>query len=192
MDAPLSKEEWDQKKAYPLSNDDIMSLIDLEPSNILTLPDLLECDNIDEKLDRKGRAIVLYLTGPNESEGHWIALLKRNNNIEVYDSYGFNPKNWEKDLSGGIDNHNQDSNELIKLIKDSGYSVSFNKVKNQQINPNISTCGRHAVMRLLFSKYSLPEYQKILKMIKKKYNISPDDLATGLTELSAHPELLKK
>lgn len=191
MEAPMDKEEWDEKKAYPLSNTDILELIDLEPSNILTLPELLEVDNIDEKLDRNGRAIVLYLT-ENESTGHWIALLKKNNIVEIYDPYGFNLKNWDKDLAGGNDKFDQDPNELINLINQSGYKYTYNKTKNQQINPNINTCGRHAVMRLLFHKYSLPQYQKVLKMIKNKYGINADDLATGLTELSAHPELINK
>lgn len=186
----MNKEEWSNKKAYPLSNTDIMELIDLEPTNILTLPELLEADNIDEHLDRKGRAIVLYLT-ENDSTGHWIALLKKNNTVEIYDPYGFNPKNWEKDLSNGNDKFNQDPNELIDLIKRSGYGVEFNRVKSQEERPDINTCGRHAVMRLLFSNYSLPDYNKILKMIKKKYNIKPDDLATGLTELDNYPQLIK-
>jgi hypothetical protein len=119
-----------------------MKLIDLEPSNIFTSKDLLNVNNIDNLLDRKGRGIMLYLT-ENDTTGHWIGLLRKGNTIEIFDPYGNKPNEWEKKLNSekGL---NPPNGVLEKLIKGSGYKIKINNMKHQDINnPNIATCGRH-------------------------------------------------
>jgi hypothetical protein len=51
---------FEKSKSYPLGNDDIMELIDLEPSNIFTSEKLESVNNIDELLDRLGRGVLCY------------------------------------------------------------------------------------------------------------------------------------
>lgn len=168
------------KKSYPLGNDDIMDLVDLEPSNIFTSKKLLEVNNIDELLDRKGRGILLHLT-ENDNTGHWIALLRKGNVMEIFDPYGNKPKEWNKKLNS-LPNLNPPNGILEELIKGSGYKIKINNVKHQPINnSNSATCGKHSAVRLLFDKLNLDEYNQFLKNIKKNYGISAEDLVNGFS-----------
>jgi hypothetical protein len=175
----MNKQDFESTKAYPLSNSDILELIDLEPTNIFSSDKLLDVIHIDELLDRKGRGIMLYLT-ENEQTGHWVGLLKKNNTIEIFDPYGFNPKDWEEEL-GAVKDLNPSMKELEKLIKKSGYKMVFNKKRHQPLKLNNNSCGKHTVMRLLFHKFSLDEYNNLMKKFRDEYNITSDDLANGFS-----------
>jgi hypothetical protein len=172
----------DEMKKYPLSNTDIQSLLDGE-TNIFTYPMLDDIDHIDEVFDSKGRAIMLFLTD-GENSGHWISVIKRGTDIEVYDPYGHSPAEWKTKLGGAMSDMKrwiQDKPLLEKKVRDAGYRLIYNKKQVQPISKNIATCGRHSVMRLLFHHYPIDEYNAILKKIQNETGISPDDLATGLT-----------
>jgi hypothetical protein len=171
---------FEKSKSYPLGNDDLLDLVDLEPSNIFTSKKLLEVDNIDELLDRNGRGILLFLT-EDETTGHWIGLLRKGNTMEIFDPYGNKPNEWEKKLnsSKGL---NPPNGTLEKLIKGSGYKIKINNVKHQPINnDNSATCGKHASVRLLFHKMNLDEYNKFMKDIKKNYGINSEDLVNAFS-----------
>jgi hypothetical protein len=111
---------FEQSKAYPLDNSDILNLVDLEPSNIFTSEKLESVNNIDELLDRLGRGVLLWRT-EDESTGHWIALVRKGNTIEIFDPYGNKPSEWTKKLNSekGL---NPPNGVLEKLIKGSGYN----------------------------------------------------------------------
>lgn len=177
------KEHIDERKEYALSNTDIQDTID-GTTNIFTYPHLKDVHHIDELFDPKGRAIMLFLT-ENENVGHWIALLRRGDTIEIYDPYGYNPSQWKNKLGGAMSDMRdwfQDKPLLESKIKEAGYGMTYNKQQAQEVSPNINTCGRHSVMRLLFSNLTLDEYNKMLKNIKNNTGIDPDTLATALTE----------
>ena len=126
---------------------------------------------------------MLFLTD-GENSGHWISLIKRGSEIEVYDPYGHSPTEWKTKLGGAMTDMKewgQDRPLLEKKVKDAGYVLRYNKKQVQPVSKDIATCGRHSVMRLLFHQYPLDEYNEILKRIQKETGISPDDLATGLT-----------
>jgi hypothetical protein len=176
---------FEKSKSYPLGNDDIMELIDLEPSNIFTSEKLESVNNIDELLDRLGRGVLLWRT-ENENTGHWISLLRKGNTIEIFDPYGNKPSEWTKKLNSekGL---NPPNGVLEKLIKGSGYKIKINNVKHQPINnSNSATCGKHTAIRLLFHKMNLDEYNNFMKDIKKKYGINSEDLvnAFSLSEIN--------
>jgi len=174
------KIHFEQSKAYPLGNDNLLELVDLEPSNIFTSKKLLEVDSIDELLDRNGRGIMLFLT-ENENTGHWIALIRKGVNLEVFDPYGNKPSEWNKKLNS-VDGLNPPNGTLEKLIKDSGYKIKINKVKHQPINDsNSATCGKHSGIRLLFHKMNLDEYNNFMGGIKKKYGIKSEDLVNAFS-----------
>jgi hypothetical protein len=180
MEDKLAKDKIQDLKSYALSNFDIKEVL---PTNILTYPHLKDVKHIDEILDHEGRAILLYLTD-NESTGHWISLIKRDGNIEIYDPYGFSPDKMGKSLgvgSGNLKRFGQDRPLLTSLIKNSGYGLKYNKKQVQPISRDIATCGRHALMRLLASHLSLEEYNRRLSKISKESGVSIDDIATALT-----------
>lgn len=175
-----AKEKLKDLKSYALSNFDIKEVL---PTNIFTYPHLADVKHIDEVLDHEGRAIMLFLTD-NENTGHWISLIKRDGNIEIYDPYGFAPDTQGKNLgvsAGNMRKMGQDQPLLTDLIKSSGYGIRYNKKRVQPISPDIATCGRHSLMRLLAAHLPLDEYNRRLQKISKDAGVSIDDIATALT-----------
>lgn len=176
----IKKLEFEASKSYPLGNDDLMELLDLEPSNIFNSHKLTEVDNIDELLDRKGRGILLWLT-EDDKTGHWIGLLRKGNILEVFDPYGNKGPEWNKKLNSkkGL---NPPIEMFENLIKGSGYKLKYNNVKHQPINnSNSATCGKHTALRLLFNKFNLEDYNKFMKNINKNYGVKSEDLVNAFS-----------
>lgn len=176
-------------KEYALSDTDIQEVLkDMgEPvTKIFKYPELGNVYHIDELLDRHGRAIMLFLT-EGEDRGHWISLLKKGDTIELFDPYGYAPDTQQVKLGGSKEDMiewGQDSPLLKDLVKRNGYKLVWNNKQRQPLSPDTNTCGRHSVMRLLFHKLSLPEYQKLIDKTVSSSGVSADDLATYLTNLS--------
>ena len=174
-----SKEQFKQLKAYPLSNEDILEAIDLEPTNIFSSDKLNDAYSIDELLDRLGRGVLFFRTEDNQT-GHWIGILKQGDTIEVYDPYGFHPEDFKMKLGAG-NGLNPDMSILEELINRSGYKMITNNQRNQSLSPDVATCGRHSVIRLMFRHLNNKQFNKFLKEINHSTGINPDELATGLT-----------
>jgi hypothetical protein len=156
----------------PLSFSDIYKVLD-NKVRILTYPQLKHFNSIDELLDPYDKCIVLYMIDKNL--GHYVSIFRRSNgNIEVYDPYGM----W--DVDGEMVFVSKKYNEgkypiLSKLIYESPYKYEYNDHHLQAENPNVSTCGMHAIMRLQNTNLSINEYAKVLKSFKKE-GFSPDDI----------------
>jgi len=177
----MKRETLDKLKEYALSNFDLKDVV--PEIKIFTYPELQDATHIDELLDNKGRAIMLFLT-EGDSKGHWIAILRHGNKIEMFDPYGHAPDTQDVKLGGSReDNERWGQNEDMfkKLVKKSGYGLVWNSKKHQPDKEGVNTCGRHSLLRILFHKYTLPEYNEILQKIKKETSIGTDDLATYLT-----------
>ena len=176
-----SKKDLFEMKNYSLSDDDFDNI--LEPdTNIFTYPQLQNVRHIDEIFDRKGRAIMLYLT-ENENTGHWISLIKKGDIIEFYDPYGFKADTQQKNLEIPIQQDRELNGGfplLTKLVNDAGYTLKSNKRKSQPFTDDINTCGRHAVFRTLLYDIPMEKYNKMLDSWENK-DIKSDDLITLLT-----------
>jgi len=178
----MEKEVVEELKEYPLSDGDIQRLLPVD-TNIFTYPHLENVSHIDEVFDPHGRAIMLFLT-ENDKTGHWIALIRRGNTIEIFDPYGNAPSQWKKKLGGSMEDNRrwrQDRPLLEKKIKEAGYNMIWNKEQHQPVSRDINTCGRWAGMRLLFADYTLPEFNNIIEKIHRETGIDGDTLATALT-----------
>ena len=179
MGETQEKKQFDEIKKYALSNFDIQKI--LPHINIFTYPHLENVRHIDEVLDKHGRAIMLYLTDDDKT-GHWVALLKQGDEIEVFDPYGIKPDHQGKVLGGAMNEGASKYQTLLTdLIKQSGYGMKYNKTRHQPMSKNVSTCGRHAVLRILTGHLPLEEYNRRLKQIASDTGVSIDDIATGLT-----------
>jgi len=174
-----TQKDFDEIKKYALSNFDIQKVV--PHINIFTYPHLENVRHIDEVLDKHGRAIMLYLTDDDKT-GHWTALLKQGNTIEVFDPYGIKPDQQGKFLGGAMNEGKSKYQTLLTdLIKQSGYGMKYNKTRHQPVSRDISTCGRHAILRVLTSHLPLEEYNRRLKQIAQQSGVSVDDIATGMT-----------
>jgi len=177
-----TKKDVEKIKEYSLSNDDFDKI--LEPdTNIFTYPELENVRHIDEVFDRKGRAIMLYLT-ENSNSGHWISLIKKGDTIEFYDPYGFKADTQGKKL-GLTDKEDKELNTgmplLTNLVKKAGYTLKSNKRKSQPYRDDVNTCGRHIVFRTLLYKMPMDRYNKLLDSWENK-DVKSDDIITILTD----------
>ena len=163
-------------RGYSLSDTDVHSMI--PTLKIISYPDLLKYDHIDNALDDKGRLLILYLVN-NEHSGHWICLRKKGNKIEFFDPYGnMKPDEESKWIpKSKLKQFHQDTDYLTKLLHDSGYTITYNKFPFQSIGHDIATCGRHCVTRLYFKHLSLPQYTQMVL----DSGIAPDDFVTNFT-----------
>lgn len=169
-------------RKYTMGEDDMKKII--PTLKILTYPQLLECQTIDDALDEKGRLMLLYLT-ESEFMGHWICLLKRKGTIEFFDPYGNYKPDGEKKWISKEKQHEfcEDTNVLSKLLLDSPYKIVYNKVKFQKDEQDVNTCGRHSVCRLYFKHLSLPEYANMIA----SSGMAPDDFVSSFVyELIGH------
>jgi hypothetical protein len=172
--------ENEELRAYSLSDDDIHKMI--PTLRIITYPELLQYNSLDDALDEKGRLMILYLT-QNSHTGHWICLLKRGNVVEFNDSYGIKPDEESKWISKAKQKEfRQDTHHLTKLLRESGNKVIYNKYPFQSSKRDTNTCGRHAATRLYFKHLSLPEYAQMVL----DSGLAPDDFVTQFTNKLIH------
>lgn len=166
-------------EAKPFSGDDILTICD-HKTKIITYPQLYNFRNIDDLLKPYGCVVILYETKP--SYGHWVCLLKHNNNgkpyLEFFDSYGmqfdeqlkFIPKKFRKE-------NNEEYPKLTDMLIKSKYPVRYNDRQLQQLYDDVSSCGRHVAFRIVMKDIKLGQYIRL--MTSSKY--SPDMLVTYLT-----------
>lgn len=165
----------------PLSGIEILKMLKGR-TKIIIYPKLEQYNDIDEILKPYGSCVILYLTQKNY--GHWVCLIDHDDRIEFYDPY----KNYTPDSElKNIDyNFRIESNQiypyLAMLLCKSKKDIEYNNYEFQKFNKNIKTCGRHCVSRILFKKYKLDEYNKIIKTLCKEYNLTPDQLVTYITK----------
>lgn len=163
-------------RKYALSDTDIRRLLGSDIA-IHNYPDLEDMRSIDELFDAKGRAILLYPnSGP--TSGHWVTLIRRPDKIEFFDSYGDAPDTQNDELpTSYLKTLDADRPHLTRLLRASGLPVFYNQHKFQHESPNVATCGRHAVVRLLYAPFSLAKYKAIID----KSGMSADDFVSGVT-----------
>jgi hypothetical protein len=164
-------------KQYPLGDDDIRRLLGND-IKIWNYPQLQDLDSAEELFDEKGRAILLF---PNSSptSGHWTCLINYPKSIEFFDPYGDAPDTAQKGgmSKGRLEMLDIEKPDLTRLLKAMGKPVYYNHHQFQVESPNIASCGRHCVVRLLYAPYSLDKYGSIIK----KAGMSADDFVSAIT-----------
>ena len=79
----------------------------------------------------------------------------------------------------------KDEDYMISLVRDfvkRGGNFNINTIKFQNLNENVSDCGRWCIIRLIKRDLSHNEFQKWFKLIKYP-NMNNDELVTMLTYL---------
>lgn len=145
----------------PTSDKYILSKI---KTNIIVYSKLKNYKNIDD-IFINNSCIILY----NEKRliGHWVAIIKRQNTISYFDSYGRIP-----------DHPYYEGTEfpyLSMLLLKCKYILEYNECNLQK--SNTSTCGHHCIVRILFKDKPLSEYHNFMKKFK-----NDDDLVTFISK----------
>ena len=160
----------------PMSNDDIKKY--LPNSKIFKYEDLYKFNSIKDILTKdKDFCFILFMQFNNY--GHWICIVRNDNNFYYFDSYG-NPIdyffNWnDEETNKRLNQPYPYMNQLFKNIDNSYY----NGVKYQEIDDKIeiSTCGRHCIFFILnclnYDK-DLLNYYKFMSSLSTKFKIPYD------------------
>lgn len=137
-------------------------------ANVVTYKDLHEFETIDDML-RNNCCILLYFSTSNY--GHWVTIIKHPDNIEFFDPLAQYPDSMLKLVDSNVNRHyHQNHTYLLKLLYESGLPVEYNNYKLQKRDPTISTCGRHAIVRIVCKDLELEDYVRIMrKLAKEKY-----------------------
>ena len=145
---------------------------------IINYRQLSKHNNIDDVLGSGNAVIILYEWVLNS--GHWVCLFKDGNVVEHFDSYGvkpdhelkWTPKEFKKTYYNKIPH-------LVKLLWQSPYDIRYSHHQLQKESPNVSTCGRWAVLRLILKHLDEDQFAKLFK----NKSMSPDYLVTLMTML---------
>lgn len=163
---------------YLLTDKDVLKIIGGK-SKLLTYPELMQYNNIDELFGNSDKIILLYVNevDGNNITGHWCLLTKvkrgKKTVIEFTDPYGLMPDEQIKSYGESWKNESgQNRNALTRMLYDfsldPNHEIHYNELKVQKDSEDINTCGRHIGMRGHFYKVPLKKYQQIFKDLKKK------------------------
>lgn len=168
--------------SYALGDDDIREL--LPNAKIIQYDDLDKYGSIEQLLPKNNTyAIILYESEQNS--GHWVCILRYDDIIEFFCSYGSKidePLNWISDEKN--EELGQADRALMKLLKKTPLKVVYNKYKFQKEDPNIATCGRHTISRIqkMLEGYNLQEYINWFKDNKPK-NMTNDEFIDSIIKV---------
>lgn len=173
---------YKNKLGEMISSDDFdRFFINFDKSHIMKYSELNNYNSIDDLLPNKFdyKFILIEL---QRNSGHWTVLIRNNNNLYFFDSYG---KKYDGEWSY-VPNIirkmlNQSSNKLTSLLNDAkrnGYNIEYNKEKYQSDAPNINTCGRYCVMAVksIEKGYDIDGIEHLIDVGCEKNNCNADIL----------------
>jgi hypothetical protein len=142
----------------------------LGQNSIIKYSDLADYETINDLLPNdKDFKVILIESSANQ--GHWVCVMKYNNVIEYFNSYGSKPEYDFKFISTMIKHLlGQGGNLLTKLLKTKtkNQKIYYNKKKFQKINDSVNTCGKWCVARILAMKLGFELDDFINKVQSKK------------------------
>ena len=179
--------------ARSLTGDEIKKIVPWDVP-IYRYPELDKYEDIDKLLGHNGCCVILFETIRNEhsSIGHWTALIRtltddRDPSINFFDSYGIKPDLQKNKIDSKfmemIDmTNNYLTNLLYNADKYTNDVIEYNEKHFQQLIPNINTCGRHCVLRIILKDLSMNEYQKFIDNLRNQFKKPVDEIVTILTD----------
>lgn len=141
---------------------------------IIEYKDLMTIDDI-ESLFEKSDNVVLYLNQDSDL-GHWVTLHRSQDGIQYFDSYGRKPDSFR--FTPKLRRMGITYPHLTFLLYQSGLPISWYPYRMQ--GPKTVTCGRWALLSLLFNNLSDRDFRRLFK---GSSDFSADQIATALTPL---------
>ena len=157
-------------------------------NNIIKYSDLKQYNNIEELLPTDKSYKIILIENEHNS-GHWVLLMRYKYEgkeyIEFFNSYGLMPTT-SLDFINKIKNQilGQNIKYLDKLLNKAKkqFKIIYSTKRFQKLRPEIATCGRHMLLRLLMMLHydlSLYDYIDFLNKLKDKYKY-PDDVIVSM------------
>jgi hypothetical protein len=158
----------------------------LPDTKIYKYSDLESVESIENLLPKSKDAFVLLIESTPDS-GHWVGVLRYNNTIEYFDSYGKPPSEPLEWLSPNQNKKlNQDYPYLNHLFNMTPLKVVYNDKNYQKHSQKVNTCGAHVVFRilqLLENNLNLSKYNKLMKRAKQESKLSYDQIVSAFINL---------
>lgn len=163
---------------YELSNIDIQHILGKIP--IIRYPDLIKYKSLNQALNNKFNAFVLFYETENSNVGHWCCCFRNpDNSISYFDSYGLSPLDDLDHISQQIRVKLKEITpylpNLIKKAVQAGETVFINKNDYQSWKSDVSTCGKHSSVRLLNRNLNDKQYFNYLVSYMKQNNLPSFD-----------------
>jgi len=132
----------------------------------------------------QNKSFKIILIENEYNKGHWVLVLRYGNTIEWFNSYGDKPEATKR-VNGSLKNRllGQTSDELKRLFKSapSKFKVIYNKRKFQKLKPDINTCGRWVILRILTAmnmNMDLTEFNDMITKAQKATGLPLDGLVS--------------
>jgi hypothetical protein len=164
---------------YEVSNTDFKKRIHY-PFKLVLYPQLTNYADITQLLPNQFSILIILLEAG--SGNHWTCLIRRNNVLTYFDSYGKKydgefyliPKATQIQLG-------EQSHYLTTLLLNAqkqGFKLQYNKVDFQSHANGIDTCGKwvYAFIEASIDGHSLKEFQVMMKQAKQKTGKSYDEI----------------
>lgn len=170
VETPLSPKEINQ-----LSRKFGMNL------KVVLYDEIINTKDINNLLKKNPDGLVIFYPNykdGNNISGHYVCMFRKGNTIYFYDSYSDEPDSQKKDVPQRNELYRENVNSLIGLLLNSPYNIDFNHMTHQKLRNNSSTCGRHAIFRLIHQNMNTEQYHKELMRLCKKFKLDPDQLVS--------------
>lgn len=172
--------------SYMVSNFDLVKKIH-SPIKIIEYPELAEYSDITQLLPN-AFSIVVILLETQRNTGHWTCLIRSDNTLMYFDSYGKGPdKEFKLIGKAALEQLNERPylSALLTRAKKQGFSIENNKTALQSKDPSMDTCGKHVVAfaNAVVDGLDLKQYIQELKSTKAKTKLSYDDIVNDLYAL---------
>ena len=136
--------------------------------------DLADYNEITHLLNKPIDFVIILIETTADNVGHWVALLRYDNTIESFNSYGEAPDVQKNTLISKAKNieFGQTQNYLTNLLVKSDFNIIYNKLQLQKYTNNSATCGRWVTLRLLCLLNQNMDLKRFLEFIidlKKKF-----------------------
>jgi len=171
-------EKYKNELKKMVSEDDFIRNFGVDVKNkIMKYSELENYNTIDELIPNKDDFRILLLES-QPRVGHWCCLIRKGDTLEFFDSYGKTHKGELKYIPKMINKMlNQPDDYLTRIMKSSKKPI-FSTLKLQNENPEVCTCGRHVISRILCGKagYNLNDYEELINRECENREMPPDIL----------------
>lgn len=190
--------DYEQLVTIPLTTEDInniMKKLNQNP-NIIILSELNAITDINQIFKNNPNIAIIFVATQSEYNGHWQGLIKDDDELYFFDSYGHNfTKLLNKVFSVYGKNAWGESYKLGSLIQNSGFfknnKVLMNTIDYQSKSKSDATCGRHVLTLIYFyllckennKEFNFKAYSEFIHNYMQNKNLkNPDYVVIDITE----------
>ena len=168
--------------SYFGSNFDIADALNCSQQDIIKYSELRNYNSLDDLLPNPLFCYKVILLETNRNQGHWTCIIRMNNIIECFNSYGV-PIDYEFRFIPDVIERmlGESTRYLTNLIKkDNTFKVINNNYQFQSKDMDVATCARWCILRIETAKigYKLNEF---IDMIHKQ--VEKDDIPSDILVL---------